>query len=50
MITANIPAPYLYIFTMMICKDIALRLASLTKSSDKPLQKLSEMAAKNGHL
>jgi hypothetical protein len=50
MITAYISAPYSYIFIMMICKDFALILAASTMSVDKPLQKLCEVAAKDGHL
>jgi hypothetical protein len=50
MITAHIPAPYSYIFVTMTCKDIALRLSSLIKYGDKPLKKLCEIAAKDGHL
>jgi hypothetical protein len=50
MIMVYIPAPYSYIFIMIICKDIALRLAGLTKCGDKPLKKLCEIAAKDGHL
>ena len=50
MITAYLPAHYLYIFIKMVCKDLAEQLAGLIHSDDKPLKKLCNMAAKDGHL